>query len=203
MAPSPKGQFASLTSVTAAGHNDVWAVGRVTSSNGREHAFLEQYNGRAWQLVRGPRLNATSTSLLGVTAIGKADVWAVGQEWRPRTGQAPIEHYNGTGWSIVPSPFRAGASLSAVAAQSATNIWAVGYHGSASNSRWLVERYNGLKWMVMPGAGRSSSQSQLAGAASVGPSQSWAVGYSFTKANPNLNEEGGLILHFVSCGSRG
>jgi hypothetical protein len=47
---------------------------------------------------------------------------------------ALIEHWNGTGWSVVPNPNAAG-NLQAIAAISANDIWAVGTTG--------IEDWNG------------------------------------------------------------
>jgi len=57
-----------------------------------------------------------------------------------------IEHWNGSRWSIVPSPSPGGDSLlKGVAAVSANDAWAVG--SSASVAGGFVLRWNGKNWV--------------------------------------------------------
>ena len=57
-----------------------------------------------WVIVPSPSIG-TGDTLSGVAAIASADVWAVGSYLPDRGGsQALVEHWNGSAWSIVPSP---------------------------------------------------------------------------------------------------
>jgi hypothetical protein len=67
------------------------------------------------------------------------------------TQKTLTEHWNGTRWSVIPSPNVGtnGSRLFAVAAASSTDVWAVGdYLGS--NYQTLTEHWNGTSWSVIP-----------------------------------------------------
>ena len=69
-----------------------------------------------WTAVPSPSTN----ELHAVTSISANDVWAV--------GVGPItEHWNGTAWSVVPSPNVTNGKLLGVAAVSTNDVWAVGF----------------------------------------------------------------------------
>lgn len=86
-----------LNGVAGVATNDVWAVGRVYTSQ-TQNAVIEHWNGTAWSLVPTPAPNGSE--LHAVAAISATDVWAVGY-----TDSGPlIMHWNGTVWSIVPGP---------------------------------------------------------------------------------------------------
>ena len=64
--------------------------------------------------------------------------------------QTLVEHWNGSAWSVVPSPNVGGSydnALYGVAAVSANDVWAVGHDGDPITGQTLVEHWNG-----MPGA---------------------------------------------------
>jgi hypothetical protein len=113
-------------------------------------------------------------------------MWAVGQSGDDvGVGGTPtatlIEHWNGTAWSVVPSP-TVGTSpyLNGVTATSASNVWAVGYDTPAGTTqpRTFSLNWNGTAWTTVssPNVGAASrlvSVSTKPGAAIV-----WAAGYS-------------------------
>jgi hypothetical protein len=77
--------------------------------------------------------------LFGITAISASNLWAVGVSVNNHT-QTLIEHWNGTKWSIFPSPTPGtNGGLSAVAASSAHNVWAVGSYSNGRVDRTLTE----------------------------------------------------------------
>ena len=68
--------------------------------------------------------------LRGVAAVSANDIWAVGYSSDPSTGASHTltEHWDGTAWSVVPSPdTTTGLNiLTAVTALSTGNVVAVG-----------------------------------------------------------------------------
>ena len=71
----------------------------------------------------------------GATIIPSADdVWAVGSYGDAGHSQSwtLTEHWDGTQWSIVPSPSVAAGSLNAVTATAANDVWAVGAAGGSN-----------------------------------------------------------------------
>jgi hypothetical protein len=116
--------------------------------------------------------------LNGAAVLGACDGWAVGATGGINTAnQTLTEHYDGSGWTIVPSPSPGqGASsnvLTAVAAVSASNVWAV---GSISSGQTLIEHWNGTNWTVeqtgIPGGGATS----LSAVTATSATDIWAVG---------------------------
>src|SRR6266702_6856400 len=90
--------------------------------------------------------------LAGVAAVSSKDIWAVGGHYDSSSGQilSLIENWNGTSWSVVPSPNVGSGEndLYSVEATSATNVRAVGgrYYNSKQPFLTLTERWNGTKW---------------------------------------------------------
>jgi len=109
---------------------------------------------KAWHIVPSPNVQATYNALNGVVALSKTNVWAVGQESTyPQPNQTLTEHWNGSQWSIVPTPVVGlGSQFNAAAQIPNTNhLWAVGTQYSSSNGpQTLIERWNGTKWNVIP-----------------------------------------------------
>jgi hypothetical protein len=74
--------------------------------------------------------------------VSANDVWAVGFSPHPSgtpqyLRQTLIEHWNGSSWSVVPSPNPAGKTyvvLNGAAAISASDVWAVGHSGTLARS---------------------------------------------------------------------
>src|SRR5206468_9107024 len=89
-----------------------------------------------WEVVSSPNVGTSDNQLRGVAAVSANDVWAVG-DYSNGTGhqQTLVEHWNGTAWSVVPSP-NVGTGhnvLNGVAAVSANDVWAVGTYETFPN----------------------------------------------------------------------
>src|SRR5262249_15305031 len=124
---------------------------------------------------------------LGVAAISASDVWIVGADdaSTPPGQLAPlhttlIEHWDGTAWSIVPSPNSAsGGYLAGVAALSSTNVWAVGSTDGVYIGQTLIEHWDGATWSIVPSPSPSgATNSYLAGVAGNAANDVWAVGFA-------------------------
>lgn len=180
--PSPDPYGNQLNSVAAVSGSDVWAVGTAGPNTLAEH-----WNGSSWSIVPTPNPAGTGVQaqLVGVTAVTSNDVWAVGFSASPSTDYATLaEHWNGSSWSIVPTPNPPGlptVSLNAVAAIWANDIWAVGgnppsqrgYSGQA-----LLEHWNGSTWSIVaaPPSTATWFASSRFGLAAVASSNVWAIG---------------------------
>jgi hypothetical protein len=188
----------TLSSVSALSARNVWAVGSLCGP-GTARTLVIHWDGNGWSVIPSPNKSPIDDSeLLAVSALAPNDVWAVGDyqvafeyEW-----ETLIEHWDGTAWSIVPSPNPAGSDityLNGVSAVSSSDIWAVGYsHGGA---RPLIEHYDGQSWTIV--AAPYPAQSTFNGlyaVTAISANDVWAVGYQ------NLNDAGqngqGLILHW-------
>jgi len=123
----------------------------------------------AWTVVPSPSAN----ELHAVASVSANDVWAV--------GVGPItEHWNGTAWSVVPSPNPSTTSneLFGVAAISASSVWAVGDETNSKGiKRTLIERWDGTTWKVAYSPNAGAVDNVLRGIGPV-PSahQLWAAG---------------------------
>ena len=122
-------------------------------------------------------------SLAGVAAVSANDVWAVGSFSRSNSSTLTlIEHWNGSAWSIVPSPDPGAISngLAGIVAISASDIWAVGSFSNINGlSRSLTEHWNGNTWSVVASPNAPDMLNNgLNGIAAISARDIWAVGSS-------------------------
>jgi hypothetical protein len=156
-----------LEGAAATAANDVWAVGYDGNpSVANDKSLIEHWNGTAWSVVASPN-PYNSQDLYGVAAISSTDAWAVGSYFSdsPYRYGALIEHWNGTGWSVIPNP--ATTTLYAVTATGSNDVWAVGYS--------QILHWNGSAWSVV-----ASPQGNyyLRSVKAVSPTNAWAVGWN-------------------------
>jgi hypothetical protein len=182
--PNVPGATNILNAVTALSANDVWTVGGTVYQG---YTVVEHWDGTSWTIIPSPNVANMLNNLNGVAAVSPTDIWAVGQT-NPLSGGMPstlTEHWNGTSWTIVPSPNAGtqGSALNAVAAVSTTDVWAVGYLGIGYSGP-LIEHWNGTSWSVVA---TNLAGSSLNGISAVSATDIWAVG--------NLNS-GPLTLHW-------
>jgi hypothetical protein len=124
-------------SVTALSPTDVWAVGSVIEAyddNGEvsdSRAAIAHWDGSQWQAVPSPDPRPGGqglSTLTGVAAISPTDIWAVGAFSDFQTATPFTEHWDGTSWSIIPSPSPGNRSaLEGVTALSDGTVAAVGF----------------------------------------------------------------------------
>ncbi len=128
-----------------------------------------------WSVVSSPSF---ATQLYGIAAVSANDIWAVG-DYEGNIEQTFIEHWNGSMWSVVPSP-NVGIFhniLNGVAAVSANDVWAVGYYVDNSNAQHtLFEHWDGTAWLVVPSPSPGTSENYLSRIAAVSANDVWAVG---------------------------
>src|SRR5439155_438595 len=128
----------------------------------------------------------TTNYLNGVSSTSPSDVWAVGYAYNGSSQLTLIEHWNGTNWSLVPSPNpgtqtrcgtgTSGNVLNSVTSLASNNVWAVGYI-CGWQSRTLVEHWDGVHWTVVPSPSVSGADSStLVSVAAVSANNIWAVG---------------------------
>src|SRR5206468_3498053 len=72
----------------------------------------------SWQIEPSPNVTQGENSLTAVDAISSSDVWAVGGK-QPDTGPKPLtEHWDGTAWGVVQTPYVGDGVLMSVSAVS-------------------------------------------------------------------------------------
>lgn len=171
-----------LDGIAALSASNAWAVGTSMTTNSFAPLIIH-WNGHQWARVRAaPVPGYIATELLGVAAVSPSDAWAVGQaENTANQVRTVTEHWNGSAWTLVPSPSVGKLSmLSGVAITSNHQAWAVGgWFGSTS--RPLVLRWTGHAWQRA--ATPRTSKAFLDSVASVSPAQVWAVGDVATDSN--------------------
>ncbi len=138
-----------LNGVAAIAHDDAWAVGAygVFEVDGPRQ-MIQHWDGTRWALAASPVPEAPS-ELLAVSAVGAADIWAVGGYGTG--GEALIQHWDGTAWSVVGHPNPGGFNrFYGVAARASDDVWAVGLQHDGGLQKTLVEHWDGSSWTVVP-----------------------------------------------------
>ena len=175
------------SSITAVSATDIWLAG---SASAGATAEAMNFNGATWTVVPVQQAGGTNSAVLnGVTAVAANDIWAVG-EVRSPSGLAVgtlTEHWNGSAWSIVPSPTPAGTFpvLTAVAARGSGDVYAVGFAQPSGSGvmQGLILRWNGSTWSQDTDPTGSTFSELYAAAAVPGAAQEWAAG--FVNSGPN------------------
>lgn len=155
---------AFLFGASADATNDAWAVGFNGPENDDSATLAMHWNGSGWAQVATPNVGSGANQLNGVLALAPNNVWAVGFSTPvPPPQEAAtltlIEHYDGTSWSVVPSPnvgpdseFQSNR-LFGLTANSPTDIWAFGSFFASNGSgeqRTLLLHWSGTSWSVAP-----------------------------------------------------
>src|SRR5207237_796431 len=104
-----------------------------------------------------------SAALNAVAGRSANDLWAVG-----RSEQTLVEHWDGTLWSVIPSPnvSTGGDILYDVSALTVNDAWAVGawrQPGPGGIRQTLTEHWDGTQWTVVSSPNIPSSSNILAG----------------------------------------
>lgn len=189
-APHPGGRTAILRDIDVLSASDIWAVGRF--GGGAGSTLVEHWDGNQWSIIPSPNPGYSTSEFFGVDALSSNDVWAVGYRDIISGGygiaQTLIEHWDGTQWSVVPSPNVGSGNnhLRDVAAVSPNNVWAVGSYAGSGVDQTLILHWDGTEWSVVPSPNPVGSN-QLFGIWAASANDVWAVG----SGNPFS-----LILHW-------
>jgi hypothetical protein len=176
----------SLLGVAAISRSDAWAVGhQLDGTLGGFGTLTEHWDGTSWSVVPSPNASSFTQGLSDVSAVSSADVWAVGWFYDEFGAErALIEHWDGSTWSIVPSPDPTLeredlVRLLGIDAISGTDAWAVGMFevaGSYTHPRTLIGHWDGSRWTVVPSKNPSRIDDELLGVSAASATDIWAVG---------------------------
>ena len=161
---------------------DAWAVGSFTKANNLVQTLIERWDGSSWTRVKSPNAGQPAGGQLSsVVALAADDAWAVGSFGQGAPSRTLIEHWDGTAWTVVPSPNKGPFpnALSDVDAVAPDDIWAVGtWFTKAFDDRTLTLHWNGATWsrVASPNAGPASAANDLVSVAAVATDDVWAVG---------------------------
>ena len=191
-----------LLGSTCASALQCWDVGVSIQNPNSTTSFvpvIETWNGSSWDLTASaPIPGGDGAGLFGVTCANGADCWAVGAVLGVAGNGNPsgtlIEQWDGTAWSIVPSPDPTGsgvvgALLQSVSCSSSTSCVAVGYASddNGENLSALIEQWNGTAWNIVPAGASGQTYDQLSGVDCLAADDCWAVGNAGpAQQNPNF-----------------
>jgi hypothetical protein len=178
--PNPPGMTSAggnLESVSCTGPSACMAVGAYSNSSGQPQPLSERWNGTKWSIVPIPHLPGAQVTLLNSVACTSASACTAVAAAVTASGTwvTMAERWNGTRWSIQPTPNPAGtlgAGLSGVDCTGPSACTAVGAAVDSAGDPvgpTLAERWNGTKWSIQP--------------------------------TPNPSSPGGGILSWVACPS--
>ena len=207
-----------LLGSTCANALQCWAVGITLANLGGGKSspspLVEAWNGTTWTLVPMPLPGGEGGGLFDATCVNGSDCWAVGAVVATGSGNPTgtlIEQWNGTSWSVVPSPTPSGpgvvgAILSSVSCASASSCMAVGYATdvNGNNLTDVIEQWNGSSWTIVPGAPTGQAFDQLLSVQCLSAADCWAVGNAgpvsqmsgFLPIFPGAVGDQGLIEHW-------
>jgi hypothetical protein len=135
----------------------------------------------AFTVVASPNAFTGNNDLNGVGASSASDAWAVGTlggAFEDSAVGTLTEHFNGTAWTVVPSPdtIHVDDQLNAVADLSPSNAWAVGLVKGAGTKTGspLIAHWDGLSWQTVAAPAGVSGVLRAISADSA--TDIWAVG---------------------------
>ena len=121
-----------LMGIAAISPTDIWAVG-YRNMRSEVRTLIEHWDGSRWDVVPSPNRGSGIDVLLGVATTSASDAWAVGFSFDTAGGGfiTLTEHWDGSAWSIVPSPNGdgIGSQLIGTAVDASGRVWAGGRSG--------------------------------------------------------------------------
>jgi hypothetical protein len=152
--PNPPAAASSvLSGVSCPSATACAAVGNYTTGSGSQVALASVWNGSSWKVRAVPVPKSATSSVLNAVSCSSATACtAVGSYTSNAQVFTLVEGWNGSAWSVQPSPDAIGVgfnTLNGVWCSSSTACIAVG--GSRDTSRTLVplaEAWNGQTWSL-------------------------------------------------------
>jgi hypothetical protein len=199
--PDNNNLASNLNAISAGGPNDVWIVGTYELQLGptaiQNETYTLHWNGTAWSIVLMPRVNSSNVNNFfkfnSIKANSPTDVWAVGASGvsgQVGSGKSLIEHWNGTAWSIVPSPSPGsdGVLTGVTTSNPSNSVSAVGYDrvSGTTQVQTLTLNWNGAVWVTVASPNVASSSTVLSSVSTTpGATIVQAVGYSGVSGSLN------------------
>jgi hypothetical protein len=142
--PNPLG-YAELEGVSCPSRMTCTAVGIAWRPDYSRTTIAERWNAGAWMTVPLPGLGPGSDAGLdGVSCTSASACTAVGWGFSDSAGPALVERWNGTRWSLQPTPATSGdAELQGVSCPTLTACTAVGIGAPT-----IAERWDGMRWAI-------------------------------------------------------
>jgi hypothetical protein len=158
------GNRSDLSSVFCTSASNCWAVGSFDSTtSGATLNEVLHWDGTTWSQVtvpsKGGNTLGDASELMGVRCRVANDCWAVGRYFNSNSAVLDQAlHWNGTTWSVVPTPTPAGTlngddnELFDVTCSAASACWAAGEYGNNAGDGVTLNqvlRWNGSKWSLV------------------------------------------------------
>ena len=158
------------------------AVGE-SNDGSSSQTLIETWNGNTWAIVPSPDTSANQQNVLaGVSCTSAMFCAAVGNAYNGVQDQTLIEMWDGTTWSIIPSPDTSSTmfnGLTGVSCTSSTSCVAVGYFSTGSTLSTLIETWDGTSWSITPSPDTSPTEiNLLSGVSCTSPTACVSVGTS-------------------------
>jgi hypothetical protein len=174
----PNPHFGTLTGVSGRSSNELWAVGYYYDQlQGRYRPLAEHWDGNRFQQEKAPTASKGYNAFNAVATVAPNNAWAVGYHtpvYYTYVTSPLIEHWDGSNWSVAPSPFRGEGELTAIAAVAPDDIWAVGFR-SANPYGSLILHWNGQAWSIV-NDGHASDNTFLRGVVAFRSDDIWVAG---------------------------
>lgn len=160
------------------------AVGHYFTSTGIELPLAETSTGGKWTTSSVPNPGASVNDLAGVSCPATNFCAAAGSYLTAGLlRQTLVEAWNGTEWSVQPSPDQDSSAnaLFAISCTSSAACMAVGTATTAARDEaTLAAALTGTAWAITPTRNGRYKENLLSGVACAGPVTCVAVGHSFT-----------------------
>jgi len=188
----------TLNAVGSLSTSNAWAVGTWTDSADRTETLTQRWDGTSWTVVQSPTIDAgnVDNDLQSLVAISPDNIWAAGVISQQKTiifhpifTSPLVEHWDGQGWSVVPSPdglppiphnygdTTFPSEFHAITATSSSNVWAAGQYDDVTQP--TPNEYPLFENLCIP-IPIVSSVVPLSGNATGGPASPSRVGTSTT-----------------------
>src|SRR5262245_51434274 len=127
------------------------AVGYSGIRGGTERTEILSWNGSTWSFSPSPDREPRRyrNNLASVSCVSTRSCKAVGESWNTAGSRTLIESWNGSSWSISPSPTTRASTLTGVSCVAANRCKAVGYSQDGPQQA-LIESWNGTTWSISP-----------------------------------------------------
>ena len=163
-----------------------------------------------WSVVPTPNTDANHyNGLYSVACASPTECWGVDSYDTGSVYQTLIERWDGSAWSIVPSPNTSPSQsngLLGVTCVSVSDCWAVGAYyindvAGGSTVEPVVMRWDGTSWAIVasPNGGGPMQSGLLQSVSCTSVSNCWAVGYDVTSVSAVVTQvtaESTLIEHW-------
>lgn len=126
------------------------AVGFYENATNSNVPLVEAWNGTTWAIQpTGTSFPAPFNALYGVSCTSATACIAVGTSYNAPASEPLAERWNGTTWTIQPTPSPNGGGLAQVSCTSAIACTAVGVAvGSGGTPLALADRWDGTAWAL-------------------------------------------------------